>query len=130
MMKKVMVVDDELDVLDSLRTILENQNYEVITVSNGIECLKEIEKGFKGIILMDLMMPIMDGWDTINEIVNGGYLDNVTISIITGKGTKDYQKLSLLGNYIFDYLAKPIDIKQLTASVDRSNKYFHSKNTR
>ncbi len=129
MMKKVMVVDDELDVLDSLRTMLEHQNYDVLTVSNGVECLKEIKKGFKGIILMDLMMPIMDGWDTINEIVKEGYLDNVTISIITGKGTKDYQKLSLLGNYIFDYLAKPIDVNQLTASIERANKYFHSKNT-
>lgn len=128
MMKKVMVVDDELDVLDSLRTILEHQNYEVITVSNGVECFKEIKKGFKGIILMDLMMPIMDGWDTINEIVKEGYLDTVTISIITGKGTKDYQKLSLLGDYIFDYLAKPIDVNQLTASIERAYNYFNSKN--
>lgn len=129
MEKRVMIVDDEPDVLSSLKTILERHNYDVVTVKNGLECLKEIEKGFKGIILLDLMMPEMDGWDTIHEIVNRGLLKNVAISIITGKGTKDYQKTSLLGSYIFDYLAKPLDIDKLISSVERCNKYFYSRNT-
>lgn len=122
-----MIVDDEQDVLFSLKTIFENQNFDVVTVTNGKECLKEIENGFKGIILMDLMMPEMDGWTTIHEIVKRGYNKNVAISIITGKGTKDYQKMSLLGSYVFDYLTKPLNIDELIASVDRCNKYFNSK---
>jgi DNA-binding response OmpR family regulator len=125
--KKIMIVDDEQDVLFSLKTIFENQNFDVVTVTNGKECLKEIENGFKGIILMDLMMPEMDGWTTIHEIVKRGYNKNVAISIITGKGTKDYQKMSLLGSYVFDYLTKPLNIDELIASVDRCNKYFNSK---
>ena len=124
MNKRIMIVDDEPDILMSLKTIFEKQNYDVVTVSNGIECLREIEKGFKGIILLDLMMPVMDGWDTINEIVKNGYIDNVAISIITGKGTRDIQKISLLGSYVIDYLAKPLDIKRLLSSVERYNKYF------
>ena len=123
-----MIVDDEPDILISLKTVLERQNYDVITVSNGSECLKEIEKGFKGVILIDIMMPIIDGWETINQIAKKGYIKDVAIEIITGKGTKDYQKLNRLGLYIYDYLVKPLDMEQLITSVEACNKYFHSKN--
>ena len=124
MKKRIMVVDDEIDVLTSLKTALERHNYDVITVESGEDCLKEIEKGFRGIVLMDLMMPGMDGWDTINEIIDRGYEKDVAISIITGKGTRDFQKMSMLGSYIFDYLAKPLDINQLISSIERCNRYF------
>ena len=127
MNKKVMVVDDEKDILISLKAALEHYNYEVTTVTSGEECLREIEKGFSGIILMDLMMPGLDGWETINQIIKRGYEKDVAISIITGKGTKDYQKMSMLGSYVFDYLAKPIDIKQLISSIEKCRKYFYSK---
>jgi len=128
MTKRVMIVDDEPDVLISLKKILEQQNYDVITVTNGMDCLEELERGFTGIILMDLMMPVMDGWETINEIVKRGLIDNVAIAIITGKGTRDYQKMGLLGSYIFDYLPKPLDKDQLISSLERANSYFYSKN--
>lgn len=128
MTKRVMVVDDEPDVLLSLKIVLERHNYDVVTVTNGVECLKEIEKGFKGIILMDLMMPIMDGWTTIKEIVKREYIDDIAIAIITGKGTKDSQNMSLVGPYIFDYLPKPIDINLLLSSIERANRYFYYKN--
>ncbi len=126
--KRVMIVDDEPDILSSLKTVFERENYDVVAVTNGFECINEIEKGFKGVILLDLMMPEMDGWETIHEIVDRGLLKNVAIAIITGKGTKDYQKMSLLGPYIFDYLPKPLDINQLLSSVEKCNKYFYSRN--
>ena len=128
MEKRIMIVDDEPDILFSLKMVLEKNNYDVITVTNGKECLKEIKKGFKGIILMDLMMPVLDGWETINEIVKGGHLKDVSISIITGKGTKDYQKMTTLGSYVFDYLSKPLDINKLLSTVERANKYFYKNN--
>jgi len=128
MEKRVMIVDDETDVLISLKTVFERNNYDVITVTNGVECIKEIEKGFKGIVLMDLMMPEMDGWETIQEIVKLGLSKNVSIAIITGKGTKDFQRMSSLGSYIFDYMAKPLEITRLLSSVEKHNKYFWSRN--
>lgn len=128
MNNKVMIVDDEPDILHSLKLVLEKNDYEVITAADGHECLKYLEKGFKGIILMDLMMPNMDGWETIAEIVKRGYMKNVAISIITGKGTKDYQKMATLASYIFDYLAKPLNVEQLITSVERCNEYYYKKN--
>ena len=127
--KKIMVVDDEPDILSSLKTILEYRNYEVITVDNGFECIEKIEEGFIGVVLMDLMMPKMDGWDTIKEIKNRGLMKNVAINIITGKGTKDYQKMGLLGSYIYDYLPKPLDIKELIRSIEKCYGFFSARNT-
>ena len=128
MIKRIMIVDDEPDILISLKTVLERQEFDVITVSNGLECIKEIEKGFKGIVLMDLMMPDMDGWDTIHEIAVRGLMRNVEIAIITGQGTKNYQKMSALGSYIYDYLTKPLDIDTLISSVEKCQRYFAAKN--
>ena len=118
MEKRVMIVDDEPDILSSLKTILESQKYDVITVESGFECLKEIEKGFRGIVLMDLMMPEMDGWDTIQEILDRGLMKNVVIEIITGKGTEDHDKIIGLEPYIHDYLAKPFISDELILNVD------------
>ena len=128
MEKRIMIVDDEPDILISLKTVFEKNNYDVITVTNGIECINEIESGFQGIVLMDLMMPNMDGWDTINQIVKKGLIKNVEIAIITGKGTKDNQKMETIGSYVFDYMTKPLDIDKLISSVERSNRYFCSRN--
>jgi len=128
MNNKIMVVDDESDILESLRALFERQKYEVTTVESGDECLRQLEKGFRGIILMDIMMPDMDGWDTIREIVKRGLIRDVVIEIITGKGTKDHEKLGELGSYVYDYLTKPIDIKQLIDSVRKCSIYLDARN--
>lgn len=128
MNKKIMVVDDELDILTSLRTVFEHHKYEVITVNSGFECIKELEKGFKGVILMDIMMPEMDGWDTIREIVKRELIKDVAIEIITGKGTKNHQNMSELGSYVYDYLAKPLDINELISSIEKCNIFLASRN--
>ena len=128
MNKKVMIVDDDPDILDSLKSMLEHEKYEVITVESGNECLKKLEDGFKGIILIDILMPDMNGWDTIKEIVDRGFIKDVAINIVTGVGTKDYQQMGILEPYIYDYLSKPIDIKELIKSVEKSNIFLMAKN--
>ena len=117
MEKRLMVVDDDPDILISIRKIFENEGYEVFTVDSGKDCIKELERGFKGIILMDIMMPFMDGWDTIEEIIKKGYAKNVIISILTARGTPDREKMRGLESYIFDYITKPFDIKKLIFDV-------------
>jgi len=115
--KKLMVVDDDPDILITLRGIFEKEGYEVFTVDSGMDCIKELERGFKGVILMDIMMPFMDGWDTIREIVKRGYTKNVMISILTAKGTPDHEKIRGLESFVCDYISKPFDIKELIFNV-------------
>ena len=62
---KIMIVDDNPDILLSLRTVFEKEKYEVLTADNGWKCITELKQGFRGIIILDIMMPVMDGIETI-----------------------------------------------------------------
>ena len=117
MEKRLMVVDDDPDILISIRRIFEREGYEVLTVDTGYDCVKEIERGFKGIILMDIMMPFLDGWDTIEQILKRGLTKDVTISILTAQGTPDHDKMKDLEDFIYDYITKPFDISRLKETV-------------
>ena len=125
---KVMVVDDDPDVLESLKSILEYQNYEVVTVESGAECLQKLEEGFEGIIFMDILMPEMDGWDTIKNIVEKGYIKNVAINIVSGIGDKEHQQMGVLEPYVYDFLSKPVDIGELIKSAEKSLNFLQAKN--
>jgi DNA-binding response OmpR family regulator len=116
--KKIMIVDDDPDLLVFLRTLFEHQHFEVLTVDCGTDCLDEIERGFKGVILMDLMMPFMDGWTTIREIVKRGHTKNIVISIITASGRADPDKMKGLEPYIHDYIQKPFSLEKLINDIN------------
>ncbi len=115
--KKLMVVDDDPDILITIRNIFEREGFEVLTVDSGADCINELERGFKGIILMDIMMPFMDGWDTIREIKNRGFSKNVMISIVTAKGTSHHEKMRGLESFIFDYISKPFNVAKLISNI-------------
>lgn len=119
--RNILVVDDDNDTLHSVRVIFEHQGREVFTADNGIACIKKLEDGFEGILLIDIMMPKMDGWDTIKEIVNRGLEKNVEILIITAIGTPYHEKMKGLETYIHDYIAKPFDVNTLVESINKLN---------
>lgn len=118
MNQQIMIVDDEQDILTALKTFYEQYEIEVITANSGKECLKNLEHGFRGILLIDIMMPGMDGWDTIKEIVRRGYESDVLIKIITGRGSKDHKKIATLAPYISDYISKPFDADLLLSFIE------------
>jgi DNA-binding response OmpR family regulator len=113
-----MIVDDDPDLLVFLRTFFEHQYFEVLTVDSGNDCIEELKRGFKGIILMDLMMPFMDGWTTLHEIVKQGFTKNVVISIITASGRVDPEKMKGLEPFIHTYIQKPFDLEKLIYDVN------------
>ena len=116
--KKIMIVDDDSDILVTLRSIFEKQKFEVLTVDSGNDCIKELEHGFKGIVLMDLMMPFMDGWDTIKEIVDKGLNKDIILSIITAKGSISSEKIKGFESFIYDCIAKPFDLEELISEIN------------
>ena len=77
---------------------------------------------------MDILMPEMDGWDTIKEIVDRGFIKNVAINIVSGIGHKEHQQMGILEPYIYDFLSKPVDIRELIKSVEKSNIFLQAKN--
>ena len=116
-----MVVDDDPDILVSIRAIFENQGYDVLTVDSGSDCIKELKRGFKGIVLMDLIMPFMDGFDTIREIIKNGLDKNIVISIITAINAPDSEKMRGLESYIHNYIKKPFELEKLISDVNSIN---------
>ena len=121
MRKNILIVDDDPDVRTSVKSIFEYEGYEVSSVENGVECIELLEKGFTGILLIDLMMPQMDGWATIKEIVKRGLQKNVNIIVITAIGTYRHHKMKGLEPYVHDYIAKPFDITELIENIRKIN---------
>ena len=115
--KGIMVVDDDEDILFTVRSIFKRHDVPVIVAKSGPECLEFLDKGFKGVVLMDIMMPGMDGWDTIKEIVDRGYADDLIISMFTAKDVPD-TKMEYLKEYVIDYITKPFEPQELIEIVD------------
>ena len=118
MKKQLLIVDDEEDILTALLHFYEEYNVDVTSVNSGRDCIKKIEQGFSGIVLIDIMMPKMDGWQTINELVKRGLTDKLKIKIITGKGTRDHSKIARFAPYIDDYIGKPFSKETLLSIID------------
>jgi CheY-like chemotaxis protein len=115
--KKVLIVDDNPYVIVSARSVLEDAGYEVFAATSGEECLSFLEREqFQGVILMDLMMPKMDGWETIDEIVKRGLDKNVVISVLSAK---DYpvEKPKQM-DFIADYFVKPFNNEKIVKKLD------------
>lgn len=109
---KIMIVDDNLDILLSLRTLFEIEDFEVVIADNGWKCLRELEKGFKGIIILDLMMPIMDGVETIKNMIIEGFIKDNIVIVLTVKKIQG-EEFDEIYPYIYDYITKPFDIDRL-----------------
>jgi DNA-binding response OmpR family regulator len=111
-----MIVDDDPDILITIRELFESEGFEVLTVPCGKDCIDELENGFKGVILMDIMMPHMDGWTTIRQIVVRGLDKGNVISMISAKDECDW-RFDDLKQYIHHYITKPFDTRQLVNTV-------------
>jgi DNA-binding response OmpR family regulator len=116
--KNLMIVDDDPDIVDSLKELFEQEGFEVTTADNGRTCLIELEKGFQGIILLDLMMPIMDGIETIKKMTVDGFTDGNTIIVLTAKRIQG-EEFNEIYSYIADYITKPFDINTLIQTVKK-----------
>jgi DNA-binding response OmpR family regulator len=116
--KNIMVVDDDPDIVFSLQELFEREGFQVTTAENGRNCLLELEKGFQGIIILDLMMPIMDGAETIKKMTIDGFTDKNTIIVLTAKRIQG-EEFNEIYPYIADYVTKPFDINILLETVKK-----------
>lgn len=109
----VLVVDDDPDILDAICDILEGEGYRVARARNGLEALDRIEAELPSIVLLDLMMPVMDGVAFAQALRGRGKAGQVPIVVISADGNP--QKAAAVGAR--GYLAKPFDIESLLAQV-------------
>ncbi len=116
--KNIMIVDDDPDIVQSLQQLFEREGFQVTTAENGRSCLVELEKGFQGIILLDLMMPVMDGAETIKKMTFDGFIETNTIIVLTAKRIQG-EEFNEIYPYIADYITKPFDIGVLLQTVKK-----------
>jgi DNA-binding response OmpR family regulator len=112
----VMIVDDNEHIRTSVEMICEFEQIGLVSAASGKECLQHLEEGFRGVILMDVMMPELDGWETIREIVARQLYAGNVIVMLTGMGQPD-ARMDGLQEYVTDYLTKPFGPDQLVDTV-------------
>ncbi len=110
---RVMVVDDDNNICEFLRLYLEKEGYEVQICHDGQEALDQFQKFSPAMILLDVMMPRLDGWQTCREIRKSS---DVPIIMITAKG-ETFDKVLGLELGADDYIVKPFDAKEVVARV-------------
>lgn len=113
---KVMLVDDEEMIRESVSVYLNDAGIGILTAASGSECIDYLKAGFRGVILMDVMMPDMNGWDTIRSIAESDLYDGNIIVMLTAVDTPD-SKMDGLQEYVTDYMTKPFDPKELIDSI-------------
>lgn len=114
MVKTVMVVDDEPDIRDSVKTVLEKNGFKVITAVNGDDCLKKLRKGKPDLILIDIMMP----GTPVREIVDK--IKGVKVAYLSVVRTSEAEKERLLkAKKVVDFIQKPFDIDELVRRVKK-----------
>lgn len=111
--QNILLVDDDKNIRDMVRLYLQNEGYNVTDAQNGAECLEEFGKRNYDLILMDIMMPVMDGINAMQEIRRHS---NVPVIMLTAKGDT-FDKVLALEIGADDYVVKPFDPKELMARI-------------
>lgn len=112
----LLLVDDEADILEFVSYNLKKEGFNVSTASNGEEGLKKAKKEKPHLILLDVMMPGMDGIETCDQIRNASGLENTLIAFLTARG-EDYSQVAGFDAGADDYITKPIKPKVLVSRI-------------
>lgn len=113
---KILLVDDEPDILEILNYNLSSQGYQVYTAKNGVEGVAKAKKKKPHLIILDVMMPVMDGIEACEEIRNTPGIENTLITFLTARG-EDYSQVAGYDAGADDYITKPIKPKVLLSKV-------------
>ena len=116
-MARILLVDDSADIRHLLSTILRDEGHDVAVASDGVQALEAIKNGPPELMILDIMMPRMDGYGVLKEMRDGGLKDDVKILVLTAKAAEaDWVRGYKLG--ADDYLTKPFGADELVDAVN------------
>jgi DNA-binding response OmpR family regulator len=116
MKQTVMIVDDDPSVLLTVRSVLKTSRIDCLTAPSGSQCLHHLKQGFKGLILLDVMMPLMDGWQTLRAMCHAGMDEGNLICMLTAVRNPPPEAADLKDRVV-DYMRKPFDSHELIQRV-------------
>jgi len=114
-MAAILVVDDEPDTLRLVKSILENSGFEVMTACNGRECLEKLRDGDIGLVLLDIMMPDMSGWEAFRTIKRT--YRKLKVAFLSVVEVSAERKAALIKDGLCDYIMKPFTREELLERV-------------
>lgn len=117
--KRIIYIEDEQEMIDLVRLILNRKGYEVKGAIGGQEGLELIRSTSPDLVLLDLMMPDMDGWDVYQQMKAGDETRDIPVIVITAKAQNIDKVLGIHIAKVDDYISKPFSPQQLIDSVEK-----------
>jgi DNA-binding response OmpR family regulator len=113
---KILVVDDEQDVLDVLRLVLAKSGYEVLTATSGMEGLTQAESQLPDLIVLDIMMQQMDGWEVLKLLKLDERTSSIPVVILSAR-VEPKDMIRGLQEGAIDYVTKPFAVREILSKV-------------
>lgn len=117
--RKVVCIEDEQEMIELVRLILSRQNIEVVGALGGPEGLQKIAEINPDLVLLDLMMPEMDGWEVYQKMKASDQMRDIPVIVVTAKAQSIDRVLGLHIARVDDYITKPFGPQELLESVQR-----------
>jgi DNA-binding response OmpR family regulator len=117
--KRILVIEDEPEMIDLTRIVLEREGYEVIGAVGGTRGLELVKQIKPDLILLDLMMPDIGGWEVYRQMKADAELEHIPVIVVTAKAQSIDKVLGLQVAKVDDYITKPFGPKELLESIKR-----------
>ncbi len=117
--KHILCIEDEPEMIDLIRLILGRRGFEVFGAGGGMEGLKAVREKLPDLVLLDLMMPDMDGWEVYQQMKADESTRRIPVIIVTAKAQSIDKVLGLHIAKVDDYIAKPFSPQDLLNSVEK-----------
>ena len=115
--KKILVVDDEEDILHFLELVLREKGYEVVTATNGHEALTTAQIERPDLVLLDIMMPQMDGWEVLKLLRIDDDTADIPVAMLSAR-TEAKDRVQGLQEGAIDYICKPFSLAELLVKIE------------
>jgi DNA-binding response OmpR family regulator len=117
--KHILCIEDEPEMIDLIRLILGRRGFEVVGAAGGKEGLEKVLQELPDLVLLDLMMPDMDGWEVYQQMKADEKTKDIPVIVVTAKAQSIDKVLGLHIAKVDDYIAKPFSPQELLSSVDK-----------
>ena len=117
--RRVVYIEDEPEMVDLVRLILSRKGYEVIGSNGGRDGLDKVRLENPDLVMLDLMMPDMDGWDVYQQMKAGEATRDIPVIVVTAKAQSIDKVLGLHIAKVADYISKPFSPQELVNSVEK-----------
>ncbi len=117
--KRILCIEDEVEMIDLVSLILRRSGYEVIGARGGREGLEVMAREKPDLVLLDLMMPEMDGWEVYQQMKAAEHSKDIPVIVVTAKSQSIDKVLGLHIAKVDDYITKPFGPQELLESVEK-----------